>query len=536
MNIIKLKNNRGFRWYNSGNIYVKGYLFDRNSKFYHHENLLDYFRNVQYFPDLEDKVKSASGCFSVIIKKDTECLIATDIIRTFPLFYAKKDDDWIISDDAYFLAELTGKTELNKIACHEFLAAGYVTGSETLLKDIRQVQAGEILSLSGEDVRKKFYFTFRSIGILEFEYEDLRSILIKLLDKVFKKFIDSLNGNVVCVSLSGGFDSRLIAVMLKKFHYDKVICMSYGRKDNPEMTLAEKTAAELGFQWININYTNDMIHNYMDNEFLDFYKYSSNLTSMFFMQDYFAAKYLKENKIIPDSAIIATGHAGDFLAGSQLNKHGNIFSEESLRGIADRIYRIKYNYKQPPSSVKEKLIQRIEKSISEKFTGNKDLAFSIHEDWDFKEKLAKFNFNSINTYSFFGYEFRFPFWDQDLIEFFRDLPLEARMNKYMYNDVLINDYFSQYNLNFNRELLLDEKMIKKLKIKNLIKHFLPEAIKRLFIQRNDNIFYREITNYMVLDAQKKGYKLKTYGNSYNSIIIQWYLNKTKEWAETLKNI
>ena len=186
--------------------------------------------------------------------------------------------------------------------------------------------------------------------------------------------------------------------------------------------------------------------------------------------------------------------------------------------------------------MKKKIKLRIERSLQEKYTGDRDLAYSIHEDWDFKEKLAKFNFNSVNTYTYFGYEFRFPFWDNHLIEFFRDIPLEARINKYLYNDVLITNYFEPYELNFEKELVVDEKMIQKMKRKNRIKYYLPENINRFFMHKVDDIYYREITGQLQQEALKKGIKMKTFGNSYNSLIIQWYLNETVKWIETLKKV
>ncbi len=537
MNTIELKFNKGFRWYQTAGIYVKGYLTDKADRYYSDKKLLEYFKDIHNYIDLEERVKYASGVFSVIVDTDdNNCYIAADTIRSFPLFYLREGKHWIISDDAYHLAGLQSVPQLNPSACKEFLATGYVTGNETLIKGIRQVQAGEILNLGNRDIRQKFYFSFHTPGVLEYDYNERREKSIKLFDNAFEKFISSLNGRTVLVSLSGGYDSRLIAVMLKKYNYHNVICMTYGRENNPDMLLATKVAEKLDFRLLKIIYDENMIRGFPDNDFVEFYRYSSNLTSMFFLQDYFAARHIKEKALIPDDTVVALGHSGDFLGGSQLNKHGNVFSEESYRELANRIFFTKYIYKRPHGSLKEKIIQRIEKSLQEKYTDDNSLAYSIHEDWDFKEKLAKFNFNSANTYTFFGYEFRFPFWDTDLIEFFRDLPLEARINKYLYNDVLISHYFDPYKLNFDYELEADERMIQRRKNRDKIKYYLPESIKRLFIRRNDRIYYNEITDYLIKDAFNKGRKIKTYGNSYNSIIIQWYLNETEKWIASQQKL
>ena len=182
-------------------------------------------------------------------------------------------------------------------------------------------------------------------------------------------------------------------------------------------------------------------------------------------------------------------------------------------------------------------MRRIEKSLQEKFTGDRSFAYSVHEDWDFKEKLAKLNFNSINAYTYFGYEFRFPFWDRKLVEFFRILPLETRLNKYLFDDILANEYFNPYGLNFKNEIEPDEKSIRRMRVKNKIIYYLPEAFKRLYFKfkGEDSAFCREITDYLVEDMLKEGKRIKVYGNAYNSLIVQWYLNKTIQWIENKRN-
>ena len=48
---IKLKNNNGFKWYSSENIWVKGYVFDTDNKLYENDGLLSYFSTVKNSDD-----------------------------------------------------------------------------------------------------------------------------------------------------------------------------------------------------------------------------------------------------------------------------------------------------------------------------------------------------------------------------------------------------------------------------------------------------------------------------------------------------
>jgi asparagine synthase (glutamine-hydrolysing) len=533
MDNINLNQNQiGFKWIKAENFYFKGYIFDLNERLYSGEELADYFTGIKSYSDFEERVSYANGCFSVIYQKEELLYAACDIIRSFPLFYKRLNGEWIISDNAYFLLGKNGNDEINELASKEFLATGYVTGDETLVTGIHQVQAGEIIRFEDEELKKKFYFTYRISATNDYEYIELKSDGIEIFNNSFKRFIASLNGRTVVIPLSGGYDSRLIAVMLKKYEYEKVVCFTYGRPGNPEIEISGKVAEILGFKWINIEYSDELIRNYLnDNVFRDYYKYSGNLVSMFFMQEYFAVKYLKDHNLIPDESIFAPGHSGDFLGGSQLNKHGNLGLYENIWDLTNGIYYVKYCYLRPKSVDKERILKRIQKTLEEKFTGNSDLSYSIHEDWDFKEKLAKFNFNSSTIYTFFGYEFRFPFWDREIVNFFKILPIQVKINKYLYNDILCNEFFEPFGLNFENELQVSDSVLKWQRVKNRIKYLLPNFLLRFFMTKLDNLYYNEITQVMIDDLALKGKKIRVHGNFFNSLIIQWYMEETRRRVE-----
>jgi asparagine synthase (glutamine-hydrolysing) len=526
---ILLTNQRGFKWYTGEGIWCKGFIYDLNEKFYTGGDLVGYFSGTGSYIDFEEKVRYANGCFTVIVQAAGELYAACDCIRSFPVFYRKTDDGFIISDNAYELINNPVKDRLNETGMIEFLATGYVTGNETLVEEICQVQAGEIIHFRQEGLKQKFYFTYRTPFTNDEDYSIIRSDGYQILQRAFRRFVNSLQGRTVIIPLSGGYDSRLIAVMLKNYSCENVICITYGRKNNPEVEISGKVAGILGFKWIYIEYNNALVSGYLhDSGFIEYYPYSANLVSMFFMQEYFAVKYLKDHRLIPPDSIFAPGHSGDFLGGSQLFKHGNLQVLENIWDITNRIYRIKYCHKRPGSKYRDQILRRIQRNIEEKFSDNNDLSYSIHEDWDFKEKLAKFNFNSSAVYTFFGYEFRFPFWDNEIIHFFKMLPLHTKINKFLYDDLLREDFFGPHGLNFRKELQPRESELKMQQTRETIKFFLPEFISRLLMTKEDKIFYREITQMMVNDLSARGRRIKIHGNTYNSLIIQWYLETLKE--------
>jgi asparagine synthase (glutamine-hydrolysing) len=526
--VLLVHNSGGFSWEKSEKLFVKGYLSDRNGRFYENKQLLEYFSEIQSFSDLEERVRYANGCFSVIFWDKEELYAASDPIRAFPVFYKSVDGEWLVSDEPYRLVNNSDPNLINEAAWTEFMATGFVTGNETLINGIRQIQAGELVQFKKNEVKRKFYYTYRTPVTSNADYIQLRNEGIRVFNSTFKRFIDSLKDRTVVVPLSGGFDSRLIAVMLKKFGYTKVVCITYGRPDNPEIKVSKKVADILGFKWICIEHSDELINGFIEDPyFRRFYPYSSNFVSMFYLQEYFALRQLKDKKLIPDDSIFVPGHTGDFVGGRHLNKYVNLLESESNSEIAERIFFFLYNYLRPHGRNKDLILERIEKNLEEKFTGEHDLAYSIQEDWEYKEKLAKFIANSASTYTFFGYGFRLPYWDKELVDFFRTLPLHMKINKFLYDDILSNEYFEPAGVNFTEELQATEKIMKRQQIKNRIKYILPQFILRMFHSRQDNFYYYEITKELVNDAARKGKKIKVYNNSYNSLIIQWYLEEVK---------
>ncbi|MFZ5939362.1 MAG: asparagine synthase-related protein [Bacteroidota bacterium] len=529
MNRVHLAYNRGFSWEAKPEFCARGYLFDSEGNYYAPGAIAGYFEGEADFKVFRQKVISANGRFSVIRQSGDEIWLAVDPIRIFPLFYTQAADGWHVSDDPDYLAGLHDRPLPDKLAATEFQATGYVTGRDTLISQVKQVQAGEIVRLKMDGIEQGFYFTWMISEERAEDYATLREEGKKIFEEAFRRFIESLDGRTVALPLSGGYDSRLIAAMLKRYGYEKVICFTYGRRSSPEVAVSEKVAGELGYPWLYIEYNDQLIEGFPDSaEFREYFPYSSRLVSMFFMQEYFAVKYMKEKQLIPPDSVFVPGHSGDFLGGSQLFKHRNTKRTEALSAVAERLFRIKYCYLQPDLKSRMMLLNRIRLSLEEKGADDRVLAFSVHEDWDFREKLAKFNFNSVMIYDFFGYQYRLPFWDHSLLGFFRSLPLEFKLNKKLYNDILIHDYFEPLGIRFSSELQATTAQLKVYQRKGIVKRFLPRFVKRWFTTKADNLFYREITSYFIRERKQKGIRIRIHGNSYNSLIIQWYLWQIKE--------
>jgi asparagine synthase (glutamine-hydrolysing) len=526
---IDLIFNTGFSWHSKGNCHVKGFAHVPAEGYLEGISLPAYFEDSKDFGDFVSRVSLANGMFSVVLGRGEDTWMAVDRMRTFPVFYVLRPaaPGLLISDSTDRIIEQLGGWSLRREASTEFLATGYVTGNETLAEGIFQVQAGEAVKIkntgdnefNGPAVNRTFYSSYRTSAGVKGE-----SVEEGMAERIAGRLVSSLDGRTAAVALSGGFDSRFVAAMLKKLDYPRVTCFSYGRDGNADMMRAGKVAARLGYKFIPIPYSNSMIQNYPDEKnFNEYFRFSSNRTSMFFMQEYFAVRHLRDKGLVPFDAVFIPGHSGDFFGGSQLIKHGLHDGVENIRKTTRRIFDVKYSLCRPGGGAAKAMLARIEGSLREKRHEGDALAYSMHEDWDLKEKLAKFIVNSCNVYAWYGYEYRLPLYDYELQDFFRDVPFGLKRNKWLYDEFLINRFFGPLGLNFPGELQPDEKTQQRARIRRKIRNVLPESIAPVTISPRDPIYYNEITSLLCQDLARRGIRIKIRGNSYNSLIVQWYI-------------
>ncbi len=517
-----------YRWFCKDNIRVTGYILE-GEKYLRNDRLADHFKNIDTIADFRKQLLSSNGQFSVIIRKGNEIWAACDRIRNYPLFFAQDNGELILSDNCYFCLKETGIKNISTVAEDAFLTAGYVPNNLTLIDNIFQIEAGSFV-VFGKTVTTGFYHSFIDTPVIDYDpvtaYEELRV----LLDSVFYNHLNALNDKFIAISLSGGLDSRIIAVMAKKYHPSGMLCFTYGRRNNIEARKAEKVVKNLEIKWINIEYNNDLIKDYInDSIFQNYYSYASNLTSMFFMADYFAVKYLKDNKIVPDDCVFIPGHTGG-LAGSYLTSDMNKILSDNY--LIERIYSDHFRYVSVPN-YKKPIITDL---IRQKIPVVSSPVWKTYENWNLKERQAKFIINSANVYTWFGYEYVLPLLDKSLIDFFSTLPFQLKLNKRLYHSVLRNSFFNNLNLNFNDDTYISSFKKQLQRIKDTIKPFLPYDLVTFFTDQKCNVFYDEITKQLCDNMGTDNIIRPMQSNYFNSYIIQWYLFKTKELlkAESLK--
>ncbi len=513
MHEIKLNLNYAYNWYSKNNIYVKGYIFDKNNNLLIEEKLISYFENITNENEFKDKLIDANGIFSVIIEDGDDLYIGVDRLRTFPVFYIQHNNTLYISDDTYYLKNKFNY-KIDEFSSKEFLFTGYTTGKNTLIQNIYQVQAGEYLAFKDNKLKTKFYsdYIVNKADIDNSDLTVLQDKFLNILDNVADRLIRFADGRQIVVPLSGGYDSRLIACLLKKKNYQNVFCFTYGAKDSLEVSISRQVSERLGFDWFSVEYNEETIKDnfYKTVDFQKLCKYASNYSSVFHIQDYFAIKDLKEKDLIEQNAIIAPGHSGDFLAGSHI---GDLEADSSIDKIINQILEKDYNLN---NGSKHNFIDKITNSLQKE-----GVSYSKFDNWVLKERLAKFIVNSNRTYEYFGHQHAMPFWDTELVEFFRVLPLRHKENRDFYNNVLFH-IFQDFNVPFRREIKKQSKV--EMNIKSILKKITPSIILKNIKKKR----YNDFNNFnLITKIFGKKLNKKFQPNQLNAAFSLWYLKQIK---------
>lgn len=403
-----INNDLGFKWTQNTGVYTKGYTFDGKNSFKRYENLNRYFSNWNDEEVFRNILLNTNGFFAVIIETRNYIFAAVDRIRSIPIFYGYINGDFYISDDARYIKEKVKDEEMDEISKIEFLLTGYVTNNDTLYSNVKQLRAGEYLVFDKINNRLKLqrYFEFRHKDFYDLSEEELIEELDKVHVNTIRRLIDSLEGRTAVIPLSGGQDSRLIAVMLKRLGYENVICFTYGKQGNSESETSKKIADYLGYKWIFVPYTMEKWDKWYNSDDMKKYMFfGDNLTSLPHIQDFPAVWEMKEKRLIPEDSVFIPGHAADFIQGSHIPlwflEREQISAKELLNSIYEQHYSL-WGWPKPKKQLNKQFAKKVTNIVKTINDCSAEDAADIFECWDWQERQAKFITNSIRVYEFLG--------------------------------------------------------------------------------------------------------------------------------------
>lgn len=452
-------------------VYGRGYAF-MNDVFLSGQALVDGLQATLCQENVERGIEAAkrtipafNGCWALVVQwPNGRTLAMVDRSRSIPLLYARTPNGYVISNTIEGIATKAGDLVIDDVCALEFLLSGYMSGKQTLFETVSQVQPGEIVQFdpmsSSTVLTHVQYFTIFPRRSRDVTDSQLMDELEQVFESVFRRCAKALEGRIPIIPLSGGFDSRAIACMLRKSGVEQALCYTYGVKNHWEVDSARKVASELDFDWRFVEYDPMLWQRSMaSREMHEYWRYAFCGTSLPVLTTYPALVALLQTGYLKERPVFLPGDLGD--------AWGGLFCLATLRDKADRppgVCRSAYKRIRNSDVVSAvvhchlnlwptresswqvgalaRVAEKIEAEVKSCDSHGHDDVFKYME-WVIRNRSAVWIVNRQRAHEYFGGDFYLPFGDHEYVDFFRALPLRLLRGKQFYHEFLMERVFPE---------------------------------------------------------------------------------------------
>ena len=384
---------------------------------------------------------SHPGRLAAIRIDDDEVVLAQDRLRSWPLFWALEDlggpehagdcgtdpgrarsgRRLVISDDSTLMRGAVTSPRLDPRARREFLDAGFVTGTDTLLAGVHQTEQGAVVRIDRTTGKASTVnhslARFSEEADMVADPEEFAALLSEALDAGLGRVLKDLDRRPgsprLVLPLSGGLDSRLLAAWLTLHGaLDRTVAFTYGRPGSREVEVSRSVAEAVGLEWHAVEYVPaDLREAWQTQDAADFLEYSYALGALPHVQDWYALRSLlargvlrRGDVVLPGHTIVGNMHDEWMLEEPSVTRgqvaRAIITHHQDLQGEQKRAWADPYR----AAKVKEFLALR-------PFTGSPRDVQSVLESYNVRERQTKYINNSMRAYEHLGLDWALPMLD-----------------------------------------------------------------------------------------------------------------------------
>lgn len=375
------------------------------------------------FPRTTDAVtawaQKQPGQFAAAIELEKATYLITDFARSIPLFYARLNDQWVVSDDFNALIDLLPDPKRDVDAADVFRHCGVVPGQKTLIEGVYQVPAASIVTLPHDatTATSSLYRGFVYTHDYEGRDDVFEACVLQTLRERFQALVNNAADRLLVLPLSGGIDSRLMATLLKEIPEARLLTFTYGQKDSREAKLSQQVANELGIQWVFVESAPTNVRSAWSEYGHAFVRNAWAGASLPHYQDWYALHVLTANGTIPEGSIILPGHT---IVGGMHD--GHILEDPqpmSSKRLTNVLLKHHGNLQGSPEQAASLPYMRHalqEFFIEVGYDASLDQRQSVVEWFNLRERQAKYINNSMRAYEHFGLDWALPMLDAPFVE------------------------------------------------------------------------------------------------------------------------
>lgn len=369
--------------------------------------------------EVSDWALAQTGLFAAVIETPHSTHLITDFARSIPLFYTNIDGTWHVSDDVNHLIELLPHSALDAEAAEVFRHCAVVFGQRTLVDGIFQVPAASVVTLphDSHQASSSLYRRFTYTHDYDGRDDEFEARVLEVLREQFRSVVETADGRLLAIPLSGGIDSRLLAVLLKEVPGANLLAFTYGQKDSIEARISERVANEVGIPWVFVESEPSKVRQAWAQDGHAFLREAWAGASLPHYQDWYALHVLTKDGTLPPGTIIMPGHTivGNLHDGSVLDDPAPMTAAAMARVLMGHHGKaqgdIETLAKQP---YLRQALRDFFKEIH--YDGSVEKRQDVIEWFNIRERQAKYINNSMRAYEHFDLDWAMPMLHAPFVE------------------------------------------------------------------------------------------------------------------------
>ena len=394
---------------------------------------------------LAGKLSYIGEHYAVIAYYRQTIIAAVDHVRSFPIFWKdiNNTDEVVVSPDAHSLSQATKPVAFDPTALIELAMSGFVSGNNTLIPKIAQLEAGEVKLWTGSGrIETALSYKHWPQKYQTFPPETTHERMTLSVDQAFDRTMNKADGKPILVPLSGGLDSRIVLAKLVEKGYGPLRAFSYGPRWNADAAIARKVASRLGVPWTYVVTSGQRARTLLGSQLLlDYWNFADGLCAIPNHQDFLPLVTLLETGAISTDTLIVNGQTGDFITGGHIPFAFTHTKNVTNTGLIEAIVTKHYSLWQHLMTSRN--LSTIEARLYDQLgldsnlpTLSAETAAAIFELWEYRERQAKYVVNGQRIYDFLGLGWSLPLWDREFVSMCRDIPLKQKVNQLFYKNWL----------------------------------------------------------------------------------------------------
>lgn len=216
---------------------------------------VDLFSLVEamYLQNGERFVEEFNGVFAIVLidKLDQKPILYASHMAYRPLYYYLHEGQLLFSTDIAWMYQNirnnVGEIELDSDGAYCLLTMGYMVDEKTLVKGVKKVVSGEYVTISNGISQRNIWWDINDFEEKQYNYDELLEKVDNLFCKAVKTCydLDKDYGYTHFCTLSGGLDSRCVAMVSDELGYKDQKFVTMCQSGNIEGVIASKIASRL---------------------------------------------------------------------------------------------------------------------------------------------------------------------------------------------------------------------------------------------------------------------------------------------------